>query len=212
MAKLQSFKDNKNACYANVRMPNGDPIFVSVAQTGVVVKKSKLGLFGPKLYESRTAFDAATTAEALSVVVGIHPEAATMTNPVLRAFTSAVLASSTTAEVATLLNTAIKKRNDQEDLVSATNAIIAAYGDILERVGDEHAGEYAAGVYPESLLPIDKESLSKLMTAMIEAARDPEERGALEAGLAHLPSFVTDEEAAARNREILDLRRQYLAP
>ena len=51
MTEIHSFKDNNSTCYANIRMDNGDPCYVSVAQTGVLVKKSKIGMFGAKLYE-----------------------------------------------------------------------------------------------------------------------------------------------------------------
>jgi hypothetical protein len=33
-------------------MDNGDPCWISIANTGVLVKKSKLGLLGEKLYSS----------------------------------------------------------------------------------------------------------------------------------------------------------------
>ena len=38
-------------CWANIRMPNGDPVWISVAYTGVKVKKSRIGLLGKVLYE-----------------------------------------------------------------------------------------------------------------------------------------------------------------
>jgi hypothetical protein len=48
VTSLHSYKDSRIGCYANVRMDNGDPCFISVAQTGVLVKKSRVGLFGAK--------------------------------------------------------------------------------------------------------------------------------------------------------------------
>ena len=106
MTRLHSFKDDKRVCYANVRMDNDDPIFISVAQTGVLVKKSKLGWFGPKLYESRTVYDAAMTAKALDALFPEYAVPDEMTNAALRAFANAALHCSTTAQVTAVLNRA----------------------------------------------------------------------------------------------------------
>ena len=119
MTQLHSFQDNSTGCYANVRMDNDDPVYISVAQTGVVVKKSKIGLFGPKLYDSQTVYDAAMTAKALDE---IFPDYVTpdgpgrgggrMANPVLRSFTNAALHCSTTAELTNILNTARERAGE----------------------------------------------------------------------------------------------------
>jgi hypothetical protein len=109
MTRLHSFKDNKGSCYANVRMDNGDPVFISVAQTGVLVKKSKLGIFGPKLYESRTVYDAAMTAQALDALFPDYVSMEGMTNAALRAFTNAALHCSTIVEVTRVMNTAVEE-------------------------------------------------------------------------------------------------------
>ena len=103
MTEIHSFKDNNSTCYANIRMGNGDPCYVSVAQTGVLVKKSKIGMFGAKLYEESNVHVAAKNAERL---YGLYPDKtpADMTNPVLKAFTNAILNCRTLAEVTRVLN------------------------------------------------------------------------------------------------------------
>jgi len=109
MAGLHSFQDNRTGCYANIRMDNGDPVYVGVAQTGVVVKKSKIGLFGAKLYVSGTVYEAAETARALDTLFPDYVTPDGMTNPVLRSFTNAALHCSSTAEVTNVINTAVER-------------------------------------------------------------------------------------------------------
>ena len=214
MRRLHSFKDSKGSCYSNVRLDNGDPIFISVAQTGVLVKKSKLGFLGPKLYQARTVYDAAATAKALYALFPDYIGPDGITNLTLRSFTNAVLHCSTTPEVATVLNTAVDaKRHNPDDerpqdaselrengLQSAATAIIRVYGDLLVRVSEEDKGKYPGGVYPESLLPIPKPALAKLLAIEIQLTPDPNERRVLETGLALLDGFINDQQANEQNR------------
>jgi hypothetical protein len=106
MARLHSYKDSRTGCYANIRMDNGDPCFISVAQSGVMVKKSRIGLLGAKLYEQGT-YDAAMTAKALAYLLEETLAPEDITNPVLKSFTNAVLHCSTLAEATRILNSAV---------------------------------------------------------------------------------------------------------
>ena len=103
MTKLHNFKDGANGCFANVRMDNDDPCFISVAQSGVLVKKSKLGILGAKLYEESNVYTAAKNAERLHAK---YPDRTPtdMTNPVLKAFTNTALNCSSLAELTNVLN------------------------------------------------------------------------------------------------------------
>jgi len=47
-------------------MANNDPCWIGIAKTGILVKKSKMGLFGAKLYEEKNIYKAAKTAQELS--------------------------------------------------------------------------------------------------------------------------------------------------
>ncbi len=49
MGKLVIYMDDKTHCWSRVDLENGDPVWIIVAQTGVVVKKSRLGLMGATL-------------------------------------------------------------------------------------------------------------------------------------------------------------------
>jgi hypothetical protein len=183
-------------------MDNGDPVFVSVAQTGVLVKKSKLGLCGPKLYESRTIHDAASTAQALHALFPDYVGPEGMTNAALRAFVNGALHCATTAEVTQLLNTAPERESQIREMQIATLDIIADYGDILVKVSEEDQEMYPACVYPQSLLPILKTDLARLLTTEIEATPDANIKQNLEVALALLDSFIDDESANQRNSEV----------
>jgi hypothetical protein len=108
MTQLHSYQDSRTGCYANVRMDNGDPCFIGVAQTGVLVKKSRIGFFGAKLYEQTRVYEAAMTAKALAYLLPGNLAPDDMTNPVLKAFTNAVLHCSTLAEVVRMMNSAVQ--------------------------------------------------------------------------------------------------------
>jgi hypothetical protein len=106
--QLHSYKDDSGGCYSNIRMNNGDPCFVSVARSGVLVKRSRTGLFGAKLYK-KDAYESAMTAAALD---GLYPKRLTpegMTNPVLVSFTNVILHCSSLSEASTVLNEAVEK-------------------------------------------------------------------------------------------------------
>jgi hypothetical protein len=108
MADVLNFSDGKFTCYANVRLDSGEPCYINVAQTGVLVKKSRLGLLGPTLYKETVVYKAAMTAKALH---HLYPDSRTppgLHHPVLKAFTNAVLHCSSAMEVGTTLNQAIE--------------------------------------------------------------------------------------------------------
>ena len=101
MAILKAYKDTGSQCWANLRTTNNEPIWIGVAQTGVLVKKSKIGLFGPKLFASRDVIHAATVAKNLDelLIDTSLPEDCDITNPVLEAFVKVALASETLEEL-----------------------------------------------------------------------------------------------------------------
>lgn len=233
MTAIHSFRDNGGNCFSNVRMDNDDPVFVSVAQTGVLVKRSRLGWFGPKLYQSRTVHDAAETAMALD---SLYPEYVVpdgMTNASLRAFTNAVLHCSSTTDVVHVLNTAREKLAEERsanafqvladflkdpeaerkgitprmNLQATSDAVVRALGDVFVTVSETDVAKYPAGVYPESLLPISRPALEKLLRIKIGDSSGVEERQMLERSLALLDGFISDQQAYEQNaalRFVLD--------
>ena len=107
MAELIRFMDDDHkGRWANIVMNNGDPCWVGVAQTGILVKKSKIGLFGAKLYEEKNVYKAAKTAMALWVQYPDDLTPAEMWNPVFKSIVNAVLHCDDLAEVTRVLNEA----------------------------------------------------------------------------------------------------------
>jgi hypothetical protein len=104
MTTLVRFLDKeRRGTWANVVMDDGSPCWIGIAQTGVLIKKSKVGLFGKKLYEEKEVYVAAEKAKNLSELYSEQLVPDDMTNPVLRAFTNAILHCSTLIDVSTML-------------------------------------------------------------------------------------------------------------
>ena len=105
MTKLDRFlDDDRKGRWANLRMDNGDPCWVGIAQTGVLVKKSKIGLFGAKLYEEKNTCKAASTALVLNNLYPRDLTPAEILNPVLKSIVNAILHCNNLAEVTKTLN------------------------------------------------------------------------------------------------------------
>lgn len=107
MAELIRFlDDDRKGRWANIRMDNGDPCWVGIAQTGILVKKSKVGIFGAKLYEEKDIYKAAKTAQALSEQYQDDLTPDEMWNPILKSIVNTILHCSNLAEVTRVLNEA----------------------------------------------------------------------------------------------------------
>lgn len=107
MTELVRFlDDNSKGRWANIRMDNGDPCWVGIAQTGILVKKSKMGIFGAKLFEEKDIYKAAKTAQILSKKNQDNLTPEEMWNPVLKSIVNTILHCSNLAEVTRVLNEA----------------------------------------------------------------------------------------------------------
>lgn len=107
LTKLRQFKDDKSGRWASVVLASKEPCWISVARTGVIVKRSVLGLLGPKLYNESDVYKAAMTAKALAYLLPTRLLPGGFSNPVLSAFTNAAMHAVTAAEVCRVLNEAI---------------------------------------------------------------------------------------------------------
>jgi hypothetical protein len=90
-----------------MRLDSGEPCLISVAQTGVRVKKSRFGFFGALLYNETNVYQAARTGIALDELFPTDRLPVTIKSPVLRAFANAAWHCATAAEVAITLNRAL---------------------------------------------------------------------------------------------------------
>jgi len=101
--KLILYRDTPYQCWARVDLANGDPIYISIARSGVIIKKSNFGVFGPDLYRSNI-HGALLKAQAIDAETQSYSTPHDMTNPALRAFTQATLDASSAADLASRLN------------------------------------------------------------------------------------------------------------
>lgn len=190
MGKLIRYLDGKTGCWSRVNLANGDPIWISVAQTGVMVKKSRMGLMGAKLYSVTNVYNAAKTAQALDAQIGEYATPSEMTNPVLRAFTQVALECKSAAELSVCLNKALEWEG-ANDLISAENRqkakirkqIISQYGSYIEN--HPPVGE----IRDVSELPHPKEEILDAITLEIVRENNDQRVEALKAGAIMLANF-----------------------
>lgn len=104
MTKLHAYLDaGTKGVWANIRMDNNDPCWIGIADTGVLVKKSKIGMFGAKLYDEKVTV-AVNTAMGLSQRFPDELTPSDIQHPLLKAFTNAVLHCDDIGEVKRVLN------------------------------------------------------------------------------------------------------------
>jgi hypothetical protein len=106
-------------CGATIELDNGEVVYVSIAQTGVLVRlwnmkggliKSIISNFlGPKLYNESVVYKNAEAARALSLAFPDEIPSLNFRNPVLAAFANAIWHCSSAAEVSIILNEAATK-------------------------------------------------------------------------------------------------------
>jgi len=110
MTELIDFMDQGLSCWARFRLDSSDPCWLRVSPSGVLVKRSRLGFLGAKLYSETHQGAVAMTAAALGV---LYPKLRTperMRDPLLSAFANAILHCSTVKEVEESLNGAVRYR------------------------------------------------------------------------------------------------------
>lgn len=190
MGKLIRYLDGKIGCWSRVNLENGDPIWISVAQTGVIVKKSRMGLMGATLYNETNVYNAAKTAQALDAQISKYVIPSEMTNPVLRVFTQVALECKSAAQLSVRLNKALKDVGIS-DLISDENRkkakireqIISEYGSYIE----DHppVGE----IRDVSELPYPKEEIIDAITLEIVRENNDERIKAMKACAIMLADF-----------------------
>jgi hypothetical protein len=109
MPKVVYFADAPNGNPgggATIRLDSGEPCLISIAQSGVLVRKPGLGPLGAVLYKEENIYKATKTADALSKMfpVLILPDG--VTDPVLSGFLNAVMHCHDCSQVTMILNEA----------------------------------------------------------------------------------------------------------
>jgi hypothetical protein len=110
MATVLHFADSRaGGCGATIKLPSGDPCFLSIARSSVLVKKSRFGFMGSILYRESNVYKSARTAMALAYLFPEDKTPAGITNPILRSFFNALLHCDSPAEISILLNEAVQR-------------------------------------------------------------------------------------------------------
>lgn len=190
MGKLIRYLDGKAGCWSRVDLENGDPIWISVAQTGVIVKKSRVGLMGAKLYSEANVYNAAKTAQSLDAQIGEYVTPSEMTNSVLRAFTQVALECKSAAQLSVRLNKALEGE-ETSDLISDENRkkakirekIISEYGSYIEN------NPLGIEIRDVSELPYPKEEILDAITLEIVRENNDQRVEALKACAGMLADF-----------------------
>ena len=119
MTALYGFRDRSGRHRATIRMDNGDPVIVVVTDSGVVVRSSRFGILGRKLYRAASREEASATARRLAAMCNGDLTPPGMEEPLLKAFTRAVLRCSTVAEVSQILNGEVEPSGLEDMAVAA---------------------------------------------------------------------------------------------
>jgi hypothetical protein len=159
MPKVLFFSDPSNgrpprafrALGATIRLDSGEPCSMSIAPGWVWVKKSRFGLFGRTLYNVRNVHKTAETAKSLTYLYPDSLLPTGFTDPTLCAFANAILHCATCNDVATVLNEAVTRADEQ---AKRDVEIISDWGNLME---DRTIRPDA--FYDVSVLPHPKEAI-----------------------------------------------------
>jgi hypothetical protein len=186
MGSLLFFADSPQAgCGATVRLDNGEACLLSIAVTSVRLKKGRYGVFGRLLYKEKVSYRAALTAQILgfmfldSLLPADFPR-----NPVLRAFTNAILHCPSCSEVHKMLKTVSDYAEQQ---VEHDSKVISDFSACMAQDELKTALFHDVAVLPhpkETILrAIEREILREQLAPQVEW---------LKTGAAFLPCFQRD--------------------
>jgi hypothetical protein len=145
-------------CGATIELDNKEVVFVSIAQTGVLVRLWNMrgGLvrslmsnwFGPNLYNEKNVYKNARTAQALSIMFPEQIPSLSFKNPVLTAFANAIWHCSSAAEVSVVLNEAIERLPLEPTPAVTDDKIISDYAAFMEKTATKVDWFYDVKVLP----------------------------------------------------------------
>jgi hypothetical protein len=98
----------RRGCGATIRLESGEPCFLSIAQSGVLVKRSRSGFFGAVLYNEKVVYKNSLCGLALAY---LYPEKRfpdDVCDPNLGSFMNAILHCQNSSDVTKILNEAIE--------------------------------------------------------------------------------------------------------
>jgi len=178
MGKVIRFRDCPGQCWSRVDWESGEPAFISVAQDGILVRRSRIGLFGLVLLRETDVNDVVSLAAALDSHV-LSDESMTrlslgMENEVLCAFTRLAVETKSAAEfcariakakgIAQMMfaETAVAEATDAEKIMQDYGAALEAFTPNGAKVADVRE------------LPHPKERIKEALVVAMRANRDPQ--------------------------------------
>ncbi len=96
-------------------MDNGDPCWIGITQSGVLVKTSKISLSRAKLFDESNVYRLAKTARSLNEKYEDDLTPQELWNPVLKALVNTILHCSSLAEVSRILNEVYAAQSESAD-------------------------------------------------------------------------------------------------
>lgn len=90
VGKIVRVSDGAMTCYAVVETPMGDPIWISIARSGIVVKRSSVGIFGQVIFRGSPEETAIKTQELYESFGDINLPTS-VSHPVLRVWIQAAI-------------------------------------------------------------------------------------------------------------------------
>jgi hypothetical protein len=102
VGKLIKFLDDAKACFARVALNRREFVFISIAQVGVLIKRSRFGIFGPKLYEETNISSCMKMSQTLDENIlskkSLSYLPKNINDPVLKSFTRLAIESNSRVE------------------------------------------------------------------------------------------------------------------
>ena len=118
MSKLIMFSDTTRQCWARVELASGEPIFISIGQGAILIKRSKFGFFGPKLLTITDLHKTVEIALRMYVQSGSQLTPPEMSNRILISCTQFVLECSSCAELCVKIRNIMEGQQvSEEDLL-----------------------------------------------------------------------------------------------
>jgi hypothetical protein len=187
MPKVLHFSE-RVGCEITLRLDSGEPCLISVAQSGVLVRKSRFGFVGAILYNEKNVYLAAKTGVALDQQFSTNRVPLQIKNPVLRAFANAAWHCPTATAVARVLNEALSaqslSQNDAKKIETIVSTVVPAYGGIIEK--------WPLVIFPASHLPLPKEEMKTALRLAWRIRKEPNLREFVEFAYLHLCQFRDD--------------------
>ena len=122
MTELKTFSDDViKGKWARIMMADGNPCFLAIGPRSIVIKKSKSGVIGPKLYEIRNLKQIECVIEIFTRNYCDDLTPAGMTNSILKPAVNAVLHCKNLDQVLSVFKTAQSTLSEKENNKSITN-------------------------------------------------------------------------------------------